>query len=347
MIIDDSVLKYEEMAVFRLRTLYARYGYRQYTMNKFEQYDFYLRNKDFLVSDNIITFTDTNGKLMALKPDVTLSIVKNTRDLGPDDTAKLYYDENVYRVSKGNHAFSEITQAGLECLGNICEAEIAEVMMLAARSLETISENFVLDISHLGIITALIESLGLSNEDTRAIIKAMGEKNPHEIANILNAAGAGDTVEADLLKMLVSVYGRPADVLPKLRSMLDNCGSGDRNVGAAGIAGPVTGESAGRVAYTECSSGNGFGECVSAAIDELENYLRVFDGTGLEDRIRIDFSVVDDINYYNGIVFKGFIESVPDYVLSGGEYDKLMRKMKRSGRAIGFAVYLDQLERLS
>ena len=46
---------------------------------------------------NIITFTDTNGKLMALKPDVTLSIIKNTRDASPD-VSKLCYDENVYRV---------------------------------------------------------------------------------------------------------------------------------------------------------------------------------------------------------------------------------------------------------
>ena len=33
-------------------------------------------------------------------------------------------------------------------------------------------------------------------------------------------------------------------------------------------------------------------------------------------------------------------------VLSGGQYDKLMQKMKRSARAIGFAVYTDLLERL-
>ena len=63
-------------------------------------------------------------------------------------------------------------------------------------------------------------------------------------------------------------------------------------------------------------------------------------------KLRIDFSVVDDIHYYNGVVFKGFVRGVPDAVLSGGQYDKLMRKMKRKSGAIGFAVYLDLLERL-
>ena len=64
----------------RLATLYDGYGYRRYKMNKFEQYDLYAGNKDFLQSAQVITFTDTNGQLMALKPDVTLSIIKNSRD---------------------------------------------------------------------------------------------------------------------------------------------------------------------------------------------------------------------------------------------------------------------------
>ena len=83
-------LKREERTLLQLRSLYESYGYRQYKMNKFEEYDLYVQNKDFLISDGIITFTDTNGKLLALKPDVTLSIVKNSR-IGRDETEKVYY----------------------------------------------------------------------------------------------------------------------------------------------------------------------------------------------------------------------------------------------------------------
>ena len=100
-----------------VQALYNRYGYRPYRMNKFEEYDLYARNKDFLISDSVITFTDRNGKLMALKPDVTLSIVKNTADTG--SVQKLSYQENVYRVSKGSDSFRELLQVGLECLGRI------------------------------------------------------------------------------------------------------------------------------------------------------------------------------------------------------------------------------------
>ena len=116
--IDLSVLKNDEKAIFGLRSIYRRYGYSQYKMSKFEEYDLYVRNKDFLVSDNIITFTDTTGKLLALKPDVTLSIIKNGKDV-PVVIEKVYYNENVYRVSKGSHQFKEIMQVGLECIGDI------------------------------------------------------------------------------------------------------------------------------------------------------------------------------------------------------------------------------------
>ena len=62
--------------------------------------------------------------------------------------------------------------------------------------------------------------------------------------------------------------------------------------------------------------------------------------------LRLDLSVVGDTNYYNGLVFKGFIRGVPDAVLSGGQYDNLMRKLRRRSRAVGFAVYLDLLDRV-
>ena len=66
-----------------------------------------------------------------------------------------------------------------------------------------------------------------------------------------------------------------------------------------------------------------------------------------KENIRIDFSVINDMNYYNGIVFRGFLEGIPSGILSGGQYDNLMKKMGKSSGAIGFAVYPDLLESLS
>ncbi len=303
--INDTVLKYDEKTIFALRELYANYGYSQYKMSKFEEYDLYVRNKDFLISEGVITFNDTNGRLMALKPDVTLSIIKNSKDI-PGFVQKLYYNENVYRVSDKTHSFKEIMQVGLECIGDIDDYCICEVLSLAAKSLLTIKKEAVLDISHLGILSAVFDEAGIPEESRDKVISLVSEKNTHELIRLCDSLGI-DREKAELIKSVIGIYGKPKDVIAKLRALL------------------------GSVAKDE--------------IDFLEKAASCVD-PGYKDIIRIDFSVIGDIKYYNGIVFKGFVSGVPQSVLSGGQYDRLMRKMMKKSGAIGFAVYLDLLERL-
>lgn len=86
---------------------------------------------------------------MALKPDVTLSIVKNTK--GSRDTAeRVYYNENVYRARKGAGEYKEIMQVGLEYIGEVDAYATLEVLLLAQKSLKTISDAYILDVSHMG-----------------------------------------------------------------------------------------------------------------------------------------------------------------------------------------------------
>lgn len=301
----DSVLKNEEKAIFSLRGLYERYGYSQYKMSKFEEYDLYVKNKDFLISDSVITFTDRSGKLMALKPDVTLSILKNGKDES-GRVQKVYYNENVYRPS--GESFKEIMQVGLECIGDIDSYCIYETLMLAAKSLATISENYVLDISHLGVISSVFDAAKLDESFRADALKFIGEKNLHELSSLCSAAGISES-DAAMLKGLVTLYGSPKEVLPRLRALT--------------------------------------AKADQTALDEFEAVLGALENSEIYGALRIDFSVVHDIRYYNGIVFKGFIEGIPTGVLSGGQYDSLLRKMGRKSGAIGFAVYLDLLERLN
>ncbi len=305
--LDEKVLKNGEYAVFELRALYQKYGYTQYKMSKFEEYDLYVQNKDFLVGDGVITFNDTDGKLLALKPDVTLSIIKKSKD-EPQITQKVYYNENVYRISGNTHTFKEIMQTGLECIGNIDLYAMTETVLLAVKSLAAVSENYILDLSHLGVVSALVSALPATEEQKKAIITCIGEKNPHGIKEICAACGAEDFL-AEKLITLTYAYGAPRDVYKQLRAL-----------------------DAGKEAEN--------------AIAELETITNALESIGLCDRVRIDFSVVNDMNYYSGVVFRGFVDGIPEGILSGGRYDKLMQKMGRKSGAIGFAVYLDMLDRL-
>ena len=85
---------------------------------------------------------------------------------------------------------------------------------------------------------------------------------------------------------------------------------------------------------------------MSESIEELKQIYQVMSANGYDKNINFDFSIVNDMGYYNGVVFQGFVEGIPTGILSGGRYDNLMQKMGKDAGAIGFAVSLDMLERL-
>lgn len=306
MMIDERILKSEERAVFALRSLYKSYGYKPFKMSKFEEYDFYVENKDFLVSDRVITFNDTDGRLLALKPDVTLSIVKNTKD--GDEKHKVCYNENVYRISGSTGQYKELMQTGLECIGNIDISDVFEVVYLAARSLSEISDSFVLDVSHMGILAALLSEACDNEKFKREITEAIANKNSHGISAICEKYSI-DKSYAETFISLASMYGDMTSVISSLQ--------------------PI------------CKSDE-----AREALSELILLRDFISETELSDRIKFDFSVVNNMNYYDGIVFRGFLEGICEGVLAGGEYGKLLSGMGRGSGAIGFALYLDLLAEL-
>ncbi len=300
MAIDETLLKSDEKAVFALRSLYRRFGYSRYKMSKFEEYDLYVKNKDFLVSDGMITFTDTNGHLKALKPDVTLSIINNSKD--GSDIQKLYYNENVYRISGSTHTYKEIMQTGLECIGKIGSLEVCEVLSLAAKSLETVAENGVLELSHVRIIEAAFEEAGVPKTLYPQFISYINRKNGDDLRQFAKKNG----IEKDLT-VFTRNYTDPQEAVSAVR--------------------------------------NGFqSQEVREALDEFyEIFSNIRNCCGTVRTI-IDFSAVGGQTYYSGVVFKGYIPKIPEAVLLGGQYDRLMRKFQRADGAIGFAVYLDALQ---
>lgn len=299
----ETVLKKEEQVAFALRSLYKKYGYLPYKMGKFEEYDLYARNKDFLRGDGVITFNDTDGKLLALKPDVTLSIVKNLGDT--DSLQKVYYNENVYRVSGETKQFKELMQVGVECIGCVGAYEVYETVVLAAESLAAISDKYVLDISHLGILSALFEEIGLGRAFEKEAVKLLAEKNLHEMKALCLRCEVSAALTEKLLTIVQS-YGDMESTLQAIRPL--------------------------------CASG-----ALKTAFDELQSLYVLLKDTEYLSKIRLDFSVVNNMKYYNGIMFKGFIDGVSEGVLSGGRYDGLVARMGKKSGAIGFAVYLDLL----
>ncbi|MBQ9736173.1 MAG: ATP phosphoribosyltransferase regulatory subunit [Clostridia bacterium] len=304
--INESLLKPEERAIYALRSLYSSYGYTPYKMSKFEEYDLYVKNKDSLISEGIITFTDTRGRLLALKPDVTLSIIKNSKDIG-DGVYKVYYNESVYRIGKDSHTFKEIMQTGLECIGSLDAYQVAEVVVLALDSLATLGGEYMLDLAHVGLVDALFAAQGIDGETRERILDAISKKNMAELDALVRDKALGADAAA-LAVALSAEYDSFADASASLSAYATTAEAMD-------------------------------------ALSSFGELCATLSALGYAQKIRIDFSVINPTSYYSGVVFKGYIKGIPDGVLAGGQYDRMMRRMGRADGAVGFAVYMDALAR--
>ncbi len=301
-------LNADERITLSCRRIFEGYGYTHFKMSKFERYDLYAQNKDFLLSENIITFTDMGGKLMALKPDVTMSIIKNSDYRPGGATEKYYYNESVYRTKADTHSFGELLQTGVECIGDVGAYETAEILMMAVRCLGSVAERYVLDVSHMGVVNSLFAMIDAGDEEKRELIKCIGEKSVHGARRICDEAGVPESIK-NAVATLIECSGPIAESAAILKSALSELGTLE-------------------------------------GVDELCCLASMLSASGLHENVRLDFSVVYDRAYYNGIVFRGFVEGAPERVLSGGRYDLLLARMGKRGGGIGFAVYADSLLRL-
>jgi len=297
----------QERLIFSLRSLYESFGYSRFPMRRFEEYALYVENKSFLKSESVLAFADANGSLMALKPDVTLSIVKHASTKAKG-IQKLYYHENVYRVSQTDHAFREIEQIGVELLGDVDLFGMCEVLRLAVESLQAVHEDYVLEVSHMGFANGLMDAAGLGDAEKAELFGLIRQKNGHELRAKLRQMAVAET-QAESIARLANLSGTFAETLPQ----------------AEAIA--VSGET-------------------RAALRELAEIFAILAPLGLCRHMRLDFSILNDLDYYNGIVLQGYIKGAPRMALSGGRYDHLMRKFGKTGGGMGFALYPDELTRL-
>ncbi|MGN0806012.1 MAG: ATP phosphoribosyltransferase regulatory subunit, partial [Candidatus Coproplasma sp.] len=279
------------------------YGYKLYKPSCFEEYSLYQENKDFLIGKNVITFSDLSGRLMAMRPDVTLSLIKHS-DLKEGMIEKYYYNEKVYRQSAGGKEFKEISQVGAEIIGEVDGASVCEAAILMCETLSSISNEYVLDVSHMGFTEGLLSEFDEGRQEVEECLKS---KNLH-----------------DFLKLS------------------EKYGYSQRLVGAFKIASESEGDPEIALKKAEGAVLNGQMESALKSLKTLCDRLISF---GYGDKIKVDFSVSNNADYYNGEVFNGYINGIYHRMLSGGRYDKLIDKFGKKGGAVGFALYLGELDR--
>lgn len=209
-------MRREEALLVELQNLYSSFGYRHYRMASYEAYDFYMEHRQFLADEEILTFTDTDGRLMALKPDITLSMIKQRKPDG-NPVEKLYYLETVYRPSKAFGGFREILQMGLEWLGPLGDYGVGEVTALAVASLECMSLDFILDLSMTGFLEGLVKELELTEEEIWKLGQLLAERNFPAVEEHLKEK---DPVLCRRFLDVARLYGPVDEVMAKLKPLL-------------------------------------------------------------------------------------------------------------------------------
>lgn len=293
----------EKSVIQSLVSLYKSYGYKLYKPSCFEEYSLYQENKDFLIGKNVIAFSDLSGRLMAMRPDVTLSLIKHS-DLKQGELEKYYYDEKVYRQSAGGKEYKEVSQVGAEIIGAVDGASVCEAAILMCETLSSISDDYVLDVSHMDFTEGLLGEFKEGNKDVKECLKS---KNLHDFKKLAQKYGYSDKL-VKAFEIALEAEGEPKVALKKAEGAVLN-------------------------------------EQMKAALNSLSTLCARLESFGYGDKIKVDFSVTNNADYYNGEVFNGYVNGIFHRVLSGGRYDKLIKKLGKVGGAIGFALYLGELDR--
>lgn len=291
----------------RLMQDLRRRGYQEAMSPALEYFDVFERADGALEQESMFKFTDRNGRLVVLRPDLTTPMARIAASKVPDQLfpLRLSYCQKVFRaVALNSGKPAEVLQVGAELMG--AQGLMADLDALST-ALEAIRRCrprlFRLEIGHAGIFKRLIRLLELEEDKAEEIRRLIESKS---------FAALGDAIEpyADhpayrALKAMPLLFGG-AEVLEEARALTDD-------------------------------------EEVLAAVGYLEQLLEVLKQAGLADQVMLDLGLVHEIDYYTGIMFNGYAEGAGSAVLSGGRYDGLCEKFGKNLPAVGFAIDVEAL----
>ena len=295
----------KNLVLLNIRKMYDSYGYKKISLPSFEEYDLYNENKDF-IDRNVLTVMSPNGKLLALRPDITLSVAKKVSKDQSLKYSKIYYQENTYNLTK-YVGYEEDEQLGIELIGKESTFLDFEIINLAVKSLDIINKKSMIILSHAGFISSIFQNFDLEYEIKEQILDCINRKNSHDIQKILKR---NEHISENVKKLIYKI--------PELSGNLENIEK--------------------ELLKYEINDNT---KKILSELKQLNSLLMKF---YKKSKIVFDFSVVKNLNYYNGIILQGYIEDFPNVILTGGRYDKLFEKFGVDTGAVGFAILTDGLK---
>lgn len=296
----------KENATASFKDICKVHGYRQVLTPTLEYYDLFTDGT--IHKDNMFKLIDGDGKILVLRPDVTTPIARMvaTNYKEASGYLKFSYVSNVFRINdeqSGNKR--EFVQGGIENIGDCKPDSDAEVISLAIKNLLNWGINeFKIDLGHAGFLKSATD-VKITMEDKKHIFNLIENKNQGELCLLLENLNISEDIKKKIIQ-LPFLYGRPKDVLEKAESLVWN----DR---------------------------------MHSSLQNLKEVYSILCEYGYEQYISVDLGMNSHINYYTGLIFKGYVSRYGKAVLSGGRYDDLSSHYGHHLPATGFGINIDEL----
>ena len=306
LILDECIVK---RAIERdIDDIFYKWGYKEIITPTVEFYETFNHDSQTLKEEDMYKFFDNRGRILVLRPDMTIPIARVVETKFKDESLpiKLRYNSNVFRVhaSLGGKR-NEYTDCGVELIGLEDKKSDLEVLVLALEALEKLGlSDFKLEIGNIGFFEGVFETLNISKESKEIIAQYIEDKNLKNLEDYLD--------EIDIKDEYKEFFNK----LPWL--------FGDRSI-------------------LEEAKVLAFNEELKANLEYLENLYSELDILGYGNKVTFDLGMVPRLNYYTGIIFRGYGEGVGNTVLRGGRYDNLITIGEEYIPAIGFSLDINSV----
>jgi len=310
---NDLVINVEQIfarqqIIQKIKQRFSTFGYNEIFTSTFEDYDLYAKMNGTVNHQEMIKTIDNTGKVLVLRPDVTIPITQqialNNKELNED--LRYFYVLNVFRQTQETKDFRESTQAGVEYFGNPSPEADAEIIALAIQLLEDSQvSNYKIELGHAGFFKQLVTDMKLQKQDLAELKEYIQAKNVTEIEQLLTRLAVDSGIK-EVVRSLPFLYGNPLDVITKAKEL------------------PLNNEMEKTL------------ENIYAIYQSLEAY-------GVAEHVVIDLSLINHMDYYSDMIFQGFIGKVGKPILMGGRYNTLANQFDSNLPAIGFACDIDFL----
>lgn len=304
---DELFREYEEKQnmLKGISGIFKSFGYREVATPTIEYYEVFSSIKSSIIKNEIFKLIDKSGELLALRPDATIPIARIVANnyKSSKKNYKLFYNTQVFKMS--NEKKREVTQTGVEYFGNINPEADAEVISIAIKTLIENGVEFHIEIGNAGYYKGLLEEVQLSDVLESKLKELVESKNFAEIKKFVESLDISEE-HREILAKIPDLYGDFTQTLEE--------------------------------AEEYCLNDN-----MKNAVEDLKEIYDVLADYGYEDHISLDLGLINDLDYYTGMVFKGYVKGYGETVLSGGRYDTLTKYYGQYIPATGFGLNVDDL----